>query len=223
MIAFADIQDRILPMRTDKFPREGQLAFQVAARRLCKETFALQEVAEFTMPANTVYMDPYVPATDYKDSLYIFKAEYQKPDLTWAPLRILNEVQLEDTTRHAFNSPGLMKAYTSQNGKFYPNRPPAIDTQVRGVIAYVPLGDFDEIDFPVEFEDALVQGALSHLMRHPGKDKDLKMAEVCEAAFLAMASGFRGSTLIGDVGYARASRKVNRHRQGFLHQDTLRY
>lgn len=223
MLTFASISNRIGPMRPDKLPREWQLAFQVAAKRLAEETFGLQEVAEFTIPSGTVYVPVYDPTTDLKEAVHIFKAEWQDPAGNWNPLRPLNERQMEATTRHAFNSPGEMRAFTYVQGKFYPNRPPAVDTQVRGTIAYVPVGEFSEVDFGAEYRDALVEGALAYLLRLPGKEQDRAAAAASEAAFQSMASGLRGVNLTGAIGFARASRMVHRHREGFFNRDVLRY
>lgn len=223
MLTFASIQNRIGPMRPDKLPREGLLAFQVAAKRLAEETFGLQEVVEFTLLANSVYQAIYDPTTDLKEAVHMFKAEWQDTAGAWQPLRLLNENALEATTRHAFNSPGTLRAFTYTQGKFYPNRPPAIDTQVRGVVAYSPLGDFSEVDFGAEYRDALVEGSLAYLLRLPGKEQDRNAAAASENAFQSMCSGLRGVNLTGAIGYARASHMVKRHREGFFNRDVLRY
>jgi hypothetical protein len=210
MITFAQIQDRIGCMRPDLKPRQWQLAFQVSARRLAAETLGLQEVAEFTVLANSVYCAVYDVAVDGKEAVYLHKAEYQKVDGSWEPMPLMNQEALEELTRHAFNAPGLMKGFTSDQGAFRPNRPPAINTQVRAVVSYKPMGDFDEVDFGQDVEDALVEGALSHLLRLPGHDRDLQGSELSERRFLSMASGLRGTILIGDVGYLRASSQPKR-------------
>jgi hypothetical protein len=224
MITFAQIQDRIGCMRPDKLGREWQLAFQVSARRLAAETLGLQAIVEFEVLANSVYSPVYDSTVDEKEAVFIFKAEWQKVDLTWVPLVPLNQEKLNDLTGHTHDSPGEMKAFTSDQGKFRPNRPPAVNTQVRAVVAYKPIGDFDEVDFGPEFEDALVEGALSHLMRLPGELRNVQDFELAERRFLSMSSGLRGSVLVGDVGYARGS--INPERLslwGFMGQDRMRY
>jgi len=224
MITFAQIQDRILPMRSDKMSREGQLAFQVSARRLAVETLGLQDIVEFTVLANSVYASVYDPVVDQREAVYLFKAEWQRPDGRWEPMGLFNQDAVKDLTRHAFNNPGEMKAYTSDQGRFYPNRPPAVDTQVRAVVAYKPLGDFDEVDFGQEYEDPLVEGALSHLMRLPGPEKDMRSAFEYEDSFKVHASGLRGSVLIGDVGYNRGSTQPKRlHFGRAMQQNKLRF
>lgn len=223
MITFAQIQDRIGSMRPDKLPREWQLAFQIGARRLATETLALQETVDFTVTAYAVTTELTWPDLD-RECLWIFKAEWQKDDDSWEPMRLYNQEALKDLTRHTQNDAGLMKGFTSEQGKFRPNRPPSVDTQVRAVVAYQPVGDFDEVDFGREFEDALIEGALSHLMRLPGEQRDMNASELAERRFQSMASGLRGTTLIGDAGYIRASSKPRRLQfGGFMGQDRLRY
>lgn len=204
MITFAAIQDRIGAMRPDLLPREWQLAFQVGARRLATETLALQDFVLFTIPAESIFVSIDDP-DGLRAALYIFKAEWQKTDGTWDPMPLMNEWALKDLTRHIYNSTGEMKGYTSDQGKFYPNRPPKVDTQVRALVAFKPIGDFDEVDFAQDFEDALVEGALAHLMRLPGQNRDRAESELSENRFLSMVSGLRATTLIGDVGYVRGS------------------
>ena len=223
-ITFDQIQDRILPMRTDKKDREGQLAFMVSARRLAAETLGLQEEVLFTVTAGTVATTLVYAAAEAKECLYIFKAEWQKPDGTYEPIRLYNQEALKDLTRHTQNTPGLMKGYTSDQGRFWPNRPPSVDTVVRSIVAYKPVGDFGEVDFGHDFEDALVEGALSQFMRLPGPDKDMQLSELSEKRFQSMASSLRGVILVGDSGYARASEKPHKHAFGaFMGQDRLRY
>lgn len=222
-IAFADIQNRIGPMRPDKLPRECQIGFQVAARRLAEETFGLQEVQEFTHTAGTFMMPVYVPLTDFKTAVEIFKAEWEDTNGTWHPMRKMNEIQLEATTRHTFNSPGTMHIFTYYQGMFYPNRPPEVDTQVRVVVAYAPLGDYDTVNFGIEYEDALVQGTLAYLLRLPGKNQSFDEARRSEEAFISLASGLRATNLVGAEGYARGSRPLRRYRQNFFNQDVLRF
>lgn len=224
MITFAQIQDRIGCMRPDKMPREWQLAFQVSARRLAMETLGLQEIVEFTVLANSVYAPVYDSPSYMKEAIFIFKAEWQKTDATWEPMRLLNQEGLKDLTKHTHNSPGEMKGFTSDQGRIWPNRPPAIDTQVRAVVAYKPMGDFDEVDFGQDFEDALVEGALSHLMRLPGPDRNLQDSELAERRFLSMASSLRGVVLIGDAGYSRGSTTPKRLSSWRgMHENKLRY
>ncbi len=212
-------------MRGDIKDRRGLMAFQVAARRLAVETLGLQEEVTFTVTANTVITTLVYPPDQPKESLYIFKAEWLKSDgVTFEPIRIYNQDALKELTHHTHNNPGEMKGYTSDQGRFYPNRPPAVDTQVRAIVAYKPTGDFDEVDFGHEFEDALVEGALSYFMRLPGPDKDMFSAELSERRFLSEASALRGMVLIGDVGYLRASVKPRKHHfGGFMGQDKLRF
>ena len=224
MITFAEIQDRILCMRTDKKPREGQIAFQDSARRLANETLALQEEVIFTVTAYSVYTELVWPDTDAKKCLYIFKAEWLKDDGTYEPLPLYNQDSLKALTRHTQNKPGLMKGYTSDQGRFWPNRPPAVDTSVRAIVACTPVGDFDEISLGHDFEDALVEGALSQFLRLPGPDRDIQLAELSEHKFQSMASSLRGVTLIGDVGYIRGSEKPRKLGfGGFMGQDRLRF
>ena len=224
MITFDQIQDRILPMRTDKKAREGQLAFQVSARRLAAETLGLQEIWTFTASKGEIYSDVYDVTVDEKECLFIFKAEWQKADLTWEPIRLYNQEGLKDLTKHMYNTPGEMKGFTSDQGKFWPNRPPDADTQVRSTVAYKPMGDFNEVDFGQDFEDALVEGALSHFMRLPGPDRDMQASELSERRFLSMGSSLRGVVLIGDAGYSRASTTPKRlHFGNPMQQNKLRY
>jgi hypothetical protein len=212
MITFAQIQDRIGCVRPDKLPREWQLAFQVAARRLASETFALQAVVEFTITANSLYIPVYATA-DEKESIFIFKAEWQKADLSWVPMDPCNQAELAAFTAHTYDTPGEMRQFTvDPQGNFKPDRPPAIDTQVRAVVAYKPLSDFDEVDFGHNYEDALVEGALSYLYRLPGAEKDSAASEMSETRFQALASGLRGAVLVGDAGYARGSSAPERIR-----------
>jgi hypothetical protein len=223
MIAYADIQDRIDGMRTDKLAREFQLAFQVSARRLAELTLGVQEIVTFTVPADTQKMLVYDPAeTTDRVSLFVFKAERLNEDTgKWISLPNLNQRQEQETTLHPTPRSGDMFAFTTDQGLFVPYRPPVVDTQVRATVAYKPVGDFDEVAFGAGFEDALVEGALSHLYRLPGPERDLRAAADAESKFISEASGLRGIVLIGDMGYAKGSGKVKRHRFGFDHYEHL--
>jgi hypothetical protein len=224
MFAYEYIRDRIDPMRPDLKGRMGQLAFQVAARRLATETLDLQEEVIFLATAGSVYTQIYTPDVDWRVALYIFKAEYQKPDGHYHPLPLFNQDALRDLTKHTHNDSGDMKGYTSVDGNFWPNRPPAIDTQIRAWVAYKPIGDFDEVDFGPDYEDALIQGALAHLLRLPGEHRDPQGAETAEVRFESECSHLRGINLIGDVGYSRASEKPRKHHfGGAMRSNMLRY
>jgi hypothetical protein len=221
---YAYIRDRIESFRPDLKGRQGQLAYQVSARRLADETLGLQEEVIFIAPANSISTEIYTPDVDWKVAIYIFKAEYQKPDGSYKPLPLFNQDALTDLYRHTHENSGTMAAYTTVQGQFWPNRPPAVDTQIRAIVAYKPIGDFDEVDFGPDYEDALVEGALSHLLRIPGHDQDKRGAQDSEMRFLSMASSLRGINLIGDAGYFRASEKPRKHHFGGpMRQNMLRY
>jgi len=254
MIRYDQVRDRIEAMRSDKKGREGQLAFQIGARRLASETLALREIVIFTMPMGALYVGPYDQAgsatsteivigdgdtltfdtstwesTDSpytRESIFIFEAECQ--DLVtgkWHHLRPYNQLLLDKAQHHLIPDDGVMRVFTSDQGRFRPNRPPTADTQIRAVVAYQPTGDFDEVRFSHEFEDALVEGALAHFMRLPGPDRDLIAAADAEDAYSARASSLRGMIMIGDMGFHRGSSTPKRghsyHR--FMHYDTLEY
>jgi hypothetical protein len=250
MIRFANIQDRIIPMRSDKKDREGMLAFQVAARRLASETLALQEIVLFTMPLGAFAVNPYTYATAIvtndgtvitgidpatwestdnpfeKEPIHIFKADWQDPTTgRWRVMHLYNQGTLEKHMRHVEPGDGYMRAFTSDQGRFRPNRPPGAATQVRVQVAYKPIGDFDEVHFGSDFEDALVEGALSYYMRLPGSGQDREEAARAEDRYNAIASGLRGSELIGDAGFSRGSTSPKRgERYGrFMSHDTLGY
>jgi len=249
MIRFADIQDRIIPMRDDKKPREGMLAFQVAARRLATETLGLQEIVWFNMPMGAFSVNVYQNATAIvtgdgdtltglepstwestdspfnKEAVYLFKAEWLNVTGKWNVMGLHNQSHLDRSMRHVEPNDGYMRAFTSDQGHFRPNRPPSVDTQVRAHVAYKPIGDFDEVHFGPEYEDALIEGALSYYFRLPGKGQDREEAARAEDRFNALSSGLRGTELIGDVGFNRASTGPKRGaRWGrFLSHDSLEY
>jgi len=249
MITFGQIRDRIQPMRTDKKDRQAQMAFQVGARRLASETFGLQEIVIFTMPAGAFAVEPYSQASQIvlgdgssltidpttltysdptdnpweKETVTIFKAEFLSSDGSWRGLHLYNQQLLGKMSHKIEPGWGTMRAYTSDQGRFRPNIPPAADTQVRAVVAYQPTGDFDEVCFSHQFEDALVEGALAHYLRLPGKGRDLAAAADADGRFLSMASGLRGMALIGDQGYVRGSTSPRKHERWgrFMSHDTL--
>jgi hypothetical protein len=253
MIRYDQIRDRIESMRSDKKGRDGQLAFQIGARRLASETLALQEIVIFTLPAGALAVEPYSQpgaiSTDLvaddgsittvdtstwegsdssqaRESLYIFQAEYQDPVTgQWSKLVPYNQQALESVGHHLVPSDGVMRAFTSDHGRFRPNRPPMVDTQIRAKVAYQPTGDFDGVHFSHEFEDALVEGALAHFYRLPGPGRDPNAAADSENAFLSIAAGLRGITLIGDMGYHRGSTHPKRAQRWtrFMSNDTLGY
>ena len=225
MLIYSYLSDQVTSMRQDRRPADGLRSFQIAAGRLAAETLGLQEIVQFTVPDGQIQTAPLVPSEDQQISLYIFKAEWQNPATgKWIPLPLYNQDAVMDLTRHTYNNPGEMKAFTSIQGNFYPNRPPAVDTLVQAVVAYRPLGDFDEVPFGPDFQDALVQGMLSHYMLLAGPDKDKQMAHEAEVKFLSMASSLRGTELIGDVGYSRASEKPRKHHfGGAMRSNMLRY
>ena len=116
-----------------------------------------------------------------------------------------------------------MRAYTSDQGRFRPNRPPAADTQVRALVAYQPTGDFDEVCFSHEFEDALVEGALAHYLAPARQGARPAAAADADGRFLSMASELRGMALIGDQGYVRGSTSPRKHERWgrFMSHDIL--
>lgn len=225
MLQFADFQDRIGCMRPDRLPREWQIAFQIAARRVCEETFALQQQVQFTMPLGDTSQE--LLFTDENGvtmvSVYIFKAQYQDEQGRWNALNQLNQAKMRDHTHAVTPQQGVMRGFTSEMGRFVPDHPPSVDTQVQVLAAFKPVGDFDLIDLGPDFEDVLVAGALSHLLRLPGAERNIEHAGAEEAKFIAMASGLRGTTLVGDVGYARASRSPRRRRLGLDLTNVLTY
>lgn len=224
MLQFTDFQDRIGPMRPDRLPREWQLAFQVAVRRLCQETMALQYVVEFTMPTGSTSQEILYTNDDGLAlvSVYIFKAEYEDTQGNWNELRLHNQEQMREHS-HVLPSQGIMRAFTSTMGRFQPNVPPAVDTNVRALVAFKPTGDFDAIDLGVDYEDAIVAGALAHLLRLPGTERDLNRADAEEVKFMNLASSLRGAVLVGDAGYARASKGLKHHKFGFFNTHRLTY
>lgn len=217
MLQFADFQDRIGCMRPDRLPREWQIAFQIAARRVCEETFALQQEVQFTMPAGSLSQE--LEFTDVNGvemfSVYIFKAMYQDSNGNWNELGLENQAKMRDHGHAVTPAPGTMRRFTSVMGRFVPNCPPEVDTQVQVLAAFKPVGDFDLVDLGPDYEDVLVAGAIAHLLRLPGAERNLDRADAEEAKFLAMASGLRGAVLVGDVGYARGSKGSKRKRFGW--------
>lgn len=205
MFTFASIQDRLLPMRPDKLAREAQIAFQVAARRFATETFMVQEVTTFMVAAGARVASVYALA-DEKEAVFILKAERIEAGVP-TPLEPLNSRLLrEGTLKIAFDG-GTLYAYVSQEGVFVPYQPPLVETQVRALVAYKPVGDFAEIDLPHSVEDALVDGTLSHLFRLPGSGQSVTLAEVHERRFLDACADAKGAVLIGDTEYARTSHR----------------
>lgn len=205
MISFASIQDRLTPMRPDKLTREVQIAFQIAARRFATESFMVQETATFTVTAGARVASVYAIA-DEKEAVFILKAERMDGTVPF-PLEPLNSRLLREGTLKISFENGTLYAYVSQEGTFVPYQPPLVDAQVRALVAYKPIGDFDEIDLPHNMEDALVDGALSHLFRLPGSGQSVNLAEVHERRFLDACSDAKGLVLIGDTEYARASHR----------------
>ena len=249
MITFDQIRDRIEPLRGDKKPREAQLSFQIGARRLASETYGLEEIVLFTLPAGAFRVEPYRyasaivtddgyqitidPATwqstdnpFQKETVLVVKADYQTASGSWNGLHGYNEQLMFKHHHHVEPASGSsLRAYASDRGQFRPNRPMLIDTQIRAVVAYQPVGDFTGVEFSHEYEDALVEGALASYLRLPGKDMDRREAAECEARFLSMASALRGMSLIGAQGYARGSTHPRHGKRWsrFMSQDVLDY
>lgn len=211
MISFYAVQDRIGSMRPDKLEREWNLAFQIASRRLAVDTLALQETVDFTISADASSADVYDAETDEKECLHIFKASYQNSNGVWIPLVLINQENLFFASEKIVEDSGTMEAYSCRMGKFTPNCPPEVETTVRAIVAYKPLGDFIEVGFPHNFEDAIVEGAIAHLLRLPGAEKNLQESEMAERKYQSMASGLRGITLIGNDGYRRGSARPERY------------
>jgi hypothetical protein len=224
MTQFSDIQDRISPFREDKRPREAQLAYQISCRRLAIETLALREQATFTVPAGATSTPIYDP-TFQREAIYIFRANQQGPGSNgWRELRLYNQAEIVDLYQQITPMAGLMAAYTTVQGRFWPNRPPSADTLILADVAYKPVGDFDEVDFGPEFEDAIVNGALAHYMLLPGEGRDKEMAREFEVRFASEAGALRGAVLVGDAGYNRASTAPKRHHFGqHFRSNMLRY
>jgi hypothetical protein len=222
MTQFSDIQDRISPFREDKRPREAQLAYQISCRRLALETLALREQIEFTVPAGAISTPIYDP-TQQRESIYIFRANIGSGS-GWKELRLYNQAEIVDLYHHINPREGIMAAYTTVQGQFWPNRPPSADTVILADVAYKPVGDFDEVDFGPEFEDLIVSGALAHFMLLPGEGRDVAMAREFEVRFLSEAGSLRAANLVGDAGYSRASTTPKRHHfgQGFK-SNTMRF
>ena len=209
MIAFASIADRILPLRPDKTERELQLGFQVAVRRFAVTSMALQEIHTFTVAAQAHVASAYL-AADEKEAVFILKAEKETSPGIFDPLHPLNSRELRESTLKIAHDVGTLYAYVSDSGRFVPYQRPAADTQVRALIAYKPLGDFDEVDLPSCYEDALVNGTLSYVLRLPGEHQANTRADHHEGLFLAGAEEAATVTLVGDTEYARASRVPSR-------------
>ena len=220
MTQYAYIRDRIEPFRDDLKPRVAQLSYQVACRQVALETLALREFVEFTIPAGTICQPIYDPTYE-REAIYIFRAKLSghRRDLP-----LYNQDALEDLYHNLSPFEGTIAAYTTDQGQFWPNRPPAADTQVIADVAYKPIGDFDEVGFGPEFEDAIVHGALAHFLALPGSGQDKSEARRLEAQFITESSSLRGANLVGDAGYKRASVAPKRHHfgQGY-HSNMLRY
>jgi hypothetical protein len=210
MTQFAYIRDRIEPFRDDLKPRQAQLAYQIACRQVAMETLALREFVVFTIPAGTISQPIYDP-THEKEALYIFSA---KLDGHRRDLPLYNQAELEDLYHNISPFEGIIAAYTTDQGQFWPNRPPSADTQVIADVAYKPIGDFDEVNFGPEFEDPIVHGALSHYLALPGAGQDKAEARRLETQFITECSSLRGVNLVGDAGYYRASTTPKRHHFG---------
>jgi hypothetical protein len=203
-------------------PRLWQLAFQVAIRRIAVETLCFREdTVALDVLADTTTIPLYVTA-DEKECVHIFKAERTNLAGEWVELYNLNQRQFLEGTLKVNYPSGEFCAFTKAiNGNLVPYAPPAVATQVRAQVAYKPLGDFDEADCGAEYEDAIVAGALAHLLLLPGTDQSVSLAMQKDIEFLSMCSGLRGSSLIGDIGYARASSSKT-YPRGFSTQDRLR-
>jgi hypothetical protein len=174
------------------------------------ETLALREFVTFTIPAGTISQPIYDPTYE-KESLYIFRAKLSghRRDLP-----LYNQAEMEDLYHNLSPNEGIIAAYTTVQGQFWPNRPPAADTQVIADVAYKPIGDFDEVDFGPEFEDAIIHGALAHFYALPGDGQDKAEARRLETQFITECSSLRGAALVGDAGYNRASTVPRRHHFG---------
>jgi len=208
-------------MRPSSLPRLWQLAFQVAIRRIAVETLCFREIVTIDVLADAVTIPVYESA-DEKECAHIFKAERTNLSGEWVELYNLNQRQLLEGTLKVNYPSGEFCAFSKAiNGDLVPYAPPAVATQVRAMVAYKPLGDFDEADCGAEFEDAIVAGALAHLLLLPGADQSISLAGQKDVEFLSMCSGLRGSSLIGDIGYARAS-SSRTYPRGFQTQDRLR-
>ena len=220
MTQYAYIRDRIEPFREDLKPRQGQLAYQISCRQVALETLALREIVTFTIPAGTISQPIYDPTYE-KEAIYIFRAMLSGAS---KDLRLYNQAELEDLYHSISPGEGTIAAYTTDQGQFWPNRPPSVDTQVIADVAYKPIGDFDEVDFGPEFEDAIVHGALAHYLALPGKGQDKAEARRLETQFITECSSLRGANLVGDAGYYRASTAPRRHHFGHnWRSDMLRY
>lgn len=221
MVTFAQVQDRIGCLRPGSLPRLWQLSFQVAIRRIAVETLCFREdTAPLDVLADTTAIPLYV-AEDEKECVHIFKAERTDPAGEWVELYNLNQRQFMEGTLKVNYASGEFCAFTKAiNGNLIPYAPPNVATQVRAKVAYKPLGDFDEADCGAEYEDAIIAGALAHLLLLPGADQNISLAMQKDIEFLSMCSGLRGSSLIGDMGYARASSSKT-YPRGFRTQDRL--
>ena len=204
MISFAAIQDRLLTKRTDKDAREHQMAYQIAVRRFAVISLSLQEVHTFTLTGGARVASTYA-AVDEKEALFILKAEKETAPGVFESLFPLNARRLREHTLDISQGIGTLHSFVSDHGRFLPYQIPVADTQVRALIAYKPVGEFDEVDLPGEAEDAIVDGALAELMALPGRQRSAEMADMHSRAFKAAAEDALGVALIGDTQYARST------------------
>lgn len=204
MIDYSDLQERILVQRDDLLPRQGQIAFQVAVKRLATKTLGIQEVTDFNVVAGSRLCPVYDPADTSieKKCVHIFQAAVSTDGgLKWSALGLLNEASLSPMHMDPVQPPGSMRVFSCKDGAFVPYPPPLTDAQVRALVAYQPFGDFSTVELGADFEDAVVEGALSHLLRIPGLRLNLQGAEIAERRFQGYCSELRGSTLLGVNGF----------------------
>ena len=78
---------------------------------------------------------------------------------------------------------------------FYP--PLSCDYPIQIELSYVPIGEFDTVDFPREAEDVIVAGALEFLLNLPGEGANFNRAMIEGKKFYAGRDNLRSLHYVG--------------------------
>ena len=200
-IAFADIMGRISDMRPDLPERLWLSGFQIAAKRLARLSLALRETVTFNVAANGTSARVYEAAA-LKDVVWIFKAETVVGGVT-TPIPEMNLSDYYAQMQGTKHTAGPISAFANDQGLFLPYLTPTAQTVINAFVAYTPKGDFITADFGADAMDALVCGALAHVLAVPGKGQNQGLALMNENEFRDNATNLEAKVLLGEGGSTR--------------------
>lgn len=189
---------KVFPYRKDLLEDDAIFAIQETVRKICR----LTQYAQTTVSASTVASTSTVDLSSLVTEGSVFRViRVRRLDTTTSAYRILDPVNFEEVnalTRYRDDDEGTPYYWTQKSGstiELYPV-PDAIYT-LEVTTSYIPEGEIETIPLPDESEDAIVAGAISHLLMRPGMGQNLGLAKDREVLFNREADALKASAMFG--------------------------